>query len=103
MQLRGDLSYRLRKTFWPEPLLVPATTSPAPTPETTGDPWCNSPWSFLGLPVVSLPLGWSSDGLPLAIQLVGGDHKEDYLLAWAAWVEEVFRLDNVLKPRPLPL
>ncbi len=103
VQLRGDLSYRLRKTFWPEPLLVPATTSPAPTPETTGDPWCNSPWSFLGLPVVSLPLGWSSDGLPLAIQLVGGYHKEDYLLAWAAWVEEVFRLDNVLKPRPLPL
>ncbi|MBX9580441.1 MAG: amidase [Gemmataceae bacterium] len=101
--LSHTLGYDLRMAFWPEPLLVPATTSPAPTPETTGDPWCNSPWSFLGLPVVSLPLGWSSDGLPLAIQLVGGDDREDYLLARAAWVEEVYRLSNALKPRPLPL
>lgn len=103
VRLRGHLSWELRKAFWSEPLLVPATTSPAPTPETTGDPWCNSPWSYLGLPVVSLPLGWSADGLPLAIQLVGADHREDHLLGRAAWVEEVYRQSNALKPRPLPL
>ena len=101
--VRRELEGQLSDAFWPHPLLTPATTDPAPTPETTGNPWCNSPWSFLGLPAVSLPLGWSADGLPLSIQLVGGQYREDYLLARAAWVEDVFQRDKALKPRPLPL
>src|SRR5207248_9036004 len=55
----------------PFELLVPATTGTAPTAETTGSPLFNSPWSFLGVPVVSLPMAWSPDGLPLGVQLVG--------------------------------
>src|SRR5262249_23100743 len=50
-------------------LLIPAATGPAPGLETTGDPAFNSPWSYTGLPTVSVPAGWTADGLPLAIQL----------------------------------
>ncbi|QDU22920.1 amidase [Urbifossiella limnaea] len=86
-----------------EPLLTPATVSAAPAADTTGSPWCNVPWSFLGVPTVSLPLGWSADGLPLAVQLVGAQWAEDSLLTRAALVEHVFRLDGAFEPRPLPL
>jgi Asp-tRNA(Asn)/Glu-tRNA(Gln) amidotransferase A subunit family amidase len=101
--IRGELLGQLMNSFWPHPLLTPATLDPAPPADTTGNPWCNSPWSFLGLPTVSIPLGWSNDGLPLSIQLVGGEYREDCLLARAAWVEHTFRTDGVTKPRPLPL
>ncbi len=53
-------------------ILCPATTGPAPDRATTGDPAFNSPWSYTGLPTISFPVGLSEDGLPLAIQLVGG-------------------------------
>lgn len=85
-----------------EPVVMPATVSTAPGPETTGDPWCNSPWSFLGVPTVSLPLGWSADGLPLAVQFVGSEWSEDSLLTRAAAVEEVFAEDKAYTPRSLP-
>jgi aspartyl-tRNA(Asn)/glutamyl-tRNA(Gln) amidotransferase subunit A len=74
-------------------LLTPATTGPAPAAKTTGDPAFNSPWSYTGLPTVSLPAGWTTDGLPLAIQLVGRPWDEAGLLAAAAWCEEVLALE----------
>ncbi|MEO2090666.1 MAG: amidase, partial [Gemmataceae bacterium] len=88
--------------FWPEPLLMPATADLPPTSETTGNPWCNSPWSFLGVPAVSLPLGWSEDGLPMAIQYVGASWHEEGLLAMAARVERVFAEQTSVFPRRLP-
>jgi aspartyl-tRNA(Asn)/glutamyl-tRNA(Gln) amidotransferase subunit A len=68
-------------------LLCPATIGPAPAAATTGDPAFNSPWSYTGLPTVSLPAGWSPDGLPLAIQLVGRPCGEAELLAIGEWCE----------------
>jgi Asp-tRNA(Asn)/Glu-tRNA(Gln) amidotransferase A subunit family amidase len=69
-------------------LLTPATTGPAPAADTTGDPAFNAPWSYTGLPTVSLPAGWTKEGLPLAIQLTGRPWSEADLLAAAAWCEE---------------
>jgi aspartyl-tRNA(Asn)/glutamyl-tRNA(Gln) amidotransferase subunit A len=69
-------------------LLTPATIGPAPDAATTGDPAFNSPWSYTGLPTVSLPSAWSPEGLPLAIQLVGRAWGEDGLLSAAVWCEE---------------
>jgi aspartyl-tRNA(Asn)/glutamyl-tRNA(Gln) amidotransferase subunit A len=69
-------------------LLTPATTGPAPDAATTGDPAFNSPWSYTGLPTVSFVAGWTDDGLPLAIQLVGKPWREAELLATAAWCEK---------------
>jgi aspartyl-tRNA(Asn)/glutamyl-tRNA(Gln) amidotransferase subunit A len=68
-------------------LLTPATLGPAPLAATTGDPAFNSPWSYTGLPTVSFPAGWSPEGLPLAVQLVGPAWGEAELLAVAAWCE----------------
>jgi aspartyl-tRNA(Asn)/glutamyl-tRNA(Gln) amidotransferase subunit A len=68
-------------------LLTPATTGPAPAADTTGDGSFNSPWSYTGLPTVSIPAGWTAGGLPLAVQLVGRPWGEAELLAVAAWCE----------------
>ncbi len=69
--------------------LVPATTSPPPSAETTGDPAFNSPWSYTGLPAVSFPIAWTDDGVPLCVQLIGDRFHEEELLRWAAWCERV--------------
>lgn len=75
-------------------LLTPATTGPAPDAATTGNPAFNSPWSYLGLPTVSIPAAWSPDGLPLCIQLVGGRYDEQTLLSTAAWCEQVLQFEH---------
>jgi aspartyl-tRNA(Asn)/glutamyl-tRNA(Gln) amidotransferase subunit A len=69
-------------------LLCAATTGPAPLAETTGNPSFNSPWSYTGLPTISIQTGYFVDGLPLAIQLVAGPHREDLLFSVAAWCEK---------------
>ena len=80
-------------------LLTPATTGPAPTSETTGNPAFNSPWSYTGLPTVSLPFAWSSDGMPLALQLTGSRFGEQQLFGVAARWEA----DIAFERRALPL
>jgi aspartyl-tRNA(Asn)/glutamyl-tRNA(Gln) amidotransferase subunit A len=70
-------------------LVTPATLGSAPGRETTGDPAFNSPWSYTGLPTVCFPVRLSSDGLPLALQLVGRSWDEARLLRAAAWCEGV--------------
>ncbi|MBI1323288.1 amidase [bacterium] len=53
-----------------EALLVPAARGTAPTPETTGDPVMNAPWTLLGVPSMTVPVTVSEDGLPLGVQLI---------------------------------
>lgn len=70
-------------------LACAATRDPAPDASTTGDPAFNSPWSYTGLPVVSFPIALSTDGLPLAIQLVGRPLGESALFQAAACCERI--------------
>lgn len=51
-------------------------------------------WNVTGNPAASLPVGVGEDGLPLAVQLVGGPHEENTLLGLSAQVERTrpFRL-----------
>ena len=42
------------------------------------------PFNITGQPAISLPLGWSADGLPIGVQLVGAPGREDQLIALAA-------------------
>jgi len=79
-------------------LLTPATTGPAPDAATTGDPAFNSPWSFTGLPTVSLPAGRDAEGMPLAIQLVGRPWSEAELLTAAAWCEQMLGFERIEPP-----
>ena len=74
-------------------LVCPATTGAAPDRASTGDPACNAPWSFTGLPAVTFSCGKSSDGLPLGIQLVGPAWGETDLLRAAAWCERSLKCE----------
>jgi aspartyl-tRNA(Asn)/glutamyl-tRNA(Gln) amidotransferase subunit A len=75
------------REFW----ITPAALNTAPDPSTTGDPAFNSPWSYTGLPTVSLPIGLASDGLPVAIQLIGWAYRDGALLNAAEWCEQAIR------------
>jgi Asp-tRNA(Asn)/Glu-tRNA(Gln) amidotransferase A subunit family amidase len=48
------------------------------------DPWharFTAPFNFSGLPTLSVPCGLSDAGLPLSVQFVGHDLREDLLVA----------------------
>lgn len=75
-------------------LLMPAALGPAPDASTTGDPVFNSPWSYTGLPAVSFCSGWTEEGMPLGIQLVGEHWGEGPLLAVAEWCEATLDVER---------
>jgi aspartyl-tRNA(Asn)/glutamyl-tRNA(Gln) amidotransferase subunit A len=78
-------------------VLTPSTPTPAPrSRETTGDPSFQTPWTFAGVPAISIPSGLSEDGLPFGIQLIGPRFAEGSLLRAAAWCERA--LDVTLEP-----
>jgi aspartyl-tRNA(Asn)/glutamyl-tRNA(Gln) amidotransferase subunit A len=79
-------------------LLTPGATGPAPSADTTGDPAFNSPWSYTGLPTISLPARRDADGMPMAIQLVGRRWAEAPLFAVAAWCERILGYGTPLPP-----
>jgi len=71
-------------------LVSPTAAGPAPKGlESTGDPYYCAPWSFAGMPSISLPTGLALHGLPFAVQLSGAPWCEARLLAAAAWCERV--------------
>lgn len=45
------------------------------------------PWNYIGNPAASVPAGFTDDGLPLAVQLVGRPNDEATLLSLAAQLE----------------
>ena len=70
--------------------VMPATKTAAPRGlESTGDPSFQSPWTYAGLPAITIPCGLAPDGLPCGLQLVAPEGREDLLLDAAQWCEEV--------------
>ncbi len=45
------------------------------------------PFNISGQPAISLPLGWTDDGLPIGVQLVGHPYGEALIIALAAQLE----------------
>lgn len=77
-------------------LAMPATDTTAPaTLATTGNNRNQAPWSYLGVPVISLPCGIASDGMPAAIQLVARHNAEPGLFHVARWCETQLAFDAV--------
>jgi Asp-tRNA(Asn)/Glu-tRNA(Gln) amidotransferase A subunit family amidase len=87
------MSQRMNSVFGDDldVLLTPATIGPAPDASSTGNPAMNAPWSYTGLPTVSLPIGFSEVGLPLSIQLAGRLNGDAELLRASAFCERILR------------
>lgn len=47
------------------------------------------PWNLLGWPSISVPAGFTSDGLPIGVQLMGPAHSEPLLVSLAAELEAI--------------
>jgi Asp-tRNA(Asn)/Glu-tRNA(Gln) amidotransferase A subunit family amidase len=68
----------------------PSTTEPAPEGlESTGSPLMNLPWTYAGMPAITLPAGHAANGLPLGLQCVAASMADEYLLKWVAPMEKV--------------
>ncbi|RMG34828.1 MAG: amidase [Planctomycetota bacterium] len=78
-------------------LICAATPGPPPDRSTTGSPACNSPWSLLGLPTVSLPVTRFADGLPACVQLVARPYRDAELLAAGAALQDML-FDDLVRP-----
>ncbi len=100
--LRGLLWQRVRAFMETRDLLILPTTSVPPFPveqpyptEINGQPLANYiQWAFLtygitltGLPVISVPCGFTRSGLPVGLQIVGRRHQEVAVLRAAAAFE----------------
>jgi Asp-tRNA(Asn)/Glu-tRNA(Gln) amidotransferase A subunit family amidase len=59
----------------------------------TGDAEYCAPWTLLGVPAVTLPIGFGKNGLPLGLQLVAAYRSDLRLLRVAKWTEAVLRFD----------
>lgn len=68
---------------------TPATSGPAPADiRKTGDSVMNKPWTFAGVPSVTLPTD-VLNGLPIGIQLVSVAMDDEQLLHWAKIIEDI--------------
>jgi Asp-tRNA(Asn)/Glu-tRNA(Gln) amidotransferase A subunit family amidase len=55
----------------------------------TGDAEYCAPWTLIGMPAVTLPVGFGKNGLPLGLQIVGEYRNDHRTLRVAKWVESV--------------
>lgn len=81
---------RITGTFKTTPIMiVPAAVGPAPfSLASTGDPRMNSPWTALGTPAITIPMG-EHEELPLGLQLAANRGDDARLLQAAVTVERL--------------
>jgi len=71
-------------------LVAPSALGAAPVGiDSTGDPAMAMPWTYAGVPAVSLPGATTAVGLPLGFQLIAPAGSDEALLAAAATLEPV--------------
>lgn len=77
--------------------LSPSATDRAPKGlESTGDPVMNLPWTFIGLPVISLPTFFDSEGLPHGLQIAGAFGTDEELVSFAESISGHFTQEPAL-------
>mmetsp|Transcript_28610 Transcript_28610/g.33252 ORF Transcript_28610/g.33252 Transcript_28610/m.33252 type:complete len:468 (+) Transcript_28610:76-1479(+) len=83
------MKYHIKKNLENDMILMmPSTVTTAPNKSSTGDAALNIPWSYLGLPSITIPIGRShEDDLPCGLQLVGTE--ETTLLVAASYCEDI--------------
>ena len=73
----------------------PATTEPAPEGlDSTGSPIMNLPWTYVGMPAITVPGGRAANGLPLGFQCVSAAMTDEYLLEWIAPIARMLASQN---------
>jgi Asp-tRNA(Asn)/Glu-tRNA(Gln) amidotransferase A subunit family amidase len=89
LQVRNDIRKQMHEAqidLW----IAPSAKGGAPKGlEMTGDPAMSYPWTFAGMPTISLPAGFTSDGLPLGLQCIGAFGQDEVMLVWAKSVADV--------------
>lgn len=65
----------------------PSSINPPPPSGSGGNPALIAAGNLAGLPALCLPCGFTPQGLPLAIQLVGRPFEENTLLSLGAWYQ----------------
>jgi len=71
-------------------ILIPAAAGPAPAGlSSTGDPRMNAPWTALGTPAISIPMG-THEGLPLGLQITADRGEDERVLQTALRLSEMF-------------
>lgn len=71
-------------------ILTPAATGEAPPGlESTGSPIFCTPWSFCGMPAITLPLLQGSNNMPIGVQLVSAKGDDARLLRTADWLNKL--------------
>lgn len=69
--------------------ICPATTDSAPEGfDSTGSPIMNFPWTYGGLPAITLPTGKDDLGLPQGLQVVGAFGQDEVLVARAQLIHD---------------
>ncbi len=71
------------------PFVAPATTPPMDTEQGEQEGMYTGVFNVAGVPALVVPCGWSSDGMPIGLQLVAPWGSDAKLLAAAALVERV--------------
>jgi Asp-tRNA(Asn)/Glu-tRNA(Gln) amidotransferase A subunit family amidase len=90
-RIRTWMTQRLEPLFQGfDALLMAVAPGAAPRGlDSTGDPSLLIPWSFLGVPAITINGGLSPEGLPLGLQFVAGPRADYELLRCGAWCEGV--------------
>ncbi|XP_021936916.1 glutamyl-tRNA(Gln) amidotransferase subunit A, mitochondrial isoform X2 [Zootermopsis nevadensis] len=80
-------------------LLTPTTLTDAPRysqfisrdnrEQCASQDYCTQPANMAGCPAVTIPIKLSKQGLPLSLQLMSQNYRENLLLAIARWIESV--------------
>ena len=65
----------------------PAPGAPPRTIKSTGNPVMNMPWTHAGMPVITMPSGWTEDSLPMGLQIASRSGSDEQLMAWAGPIE----------------
>ena len=77
---------RAIRTF--DAIITPPAAGEAPaTLEETGSPAFCTMWTLLGVPALTIPVGFGPTGLPLGLQIVGAIREDERTLGAAAWCE----------------
>lgn len=89
--------HRMQSTFWGalgalDALIVPAAPHAAPEGMRTGDPRYIIPFTTLGGPIATVPVGLAPSGLPLGVMLCGKPGGDTDLLSHALLLAEAIEM-----------